>query len=181
MQPINTNLISTERPVTGADLDAVRQLFGLPVADAIWLFGLSPNKWSEMVKHANDPLKDPTLALLVRFLDQHPEISIVPKWPDIRDMYEEFNKSQAWSRDDFSVSFGYERTSTTRWLNAADFRQTAALSRLLYCFQEVMAPMGHLERTKLMDGWRETVRKESEVRGGNVFASGKWPKASNDD
>jgi hypothetical protein len=69
-------MIPSNRPVLGRDLDAVRQEFGLLTNDIIWVLSMSITRWMQVVRQAPDePVKDPTLALLVRFLAQHPD------WP----------------------------------------------------------------------------------------------------
>ncbi len=175
-------MIPAHRPVTGADLDAVRQQMGLPMADAIWLYGISPNKWSKMVRmHPNEPVSDPTLALFVRFLDKHPELALFPRWPQAREMFDFLNETQKISREDFSLQLGYERTAATRWFNALDLRQTAALSRLLYCIRETMLPMDKRERGQLMDELRATALQEASARKVNLLKTGRWTAAANDE
>lgn len=180
-------LIPSHRPVTGADLDVVRQSYGLLMADACFLFGLSPNKWMELVrKNPNEPIADATLALLVRFLDQHPELSLIPRWPDVQEMFDLMKDAKEdLTREQFSIQLGFERTAATRWFLTKG-RQTAGLSRLLYCFREVLTPMDKLERKKLVDDWLNTVSKEAETRGVpdifNKKTGGRWPtKAANDE
>ena len=66
-------MIPTDRPVLGRDLETVRQGFGLATQDIIWVLGMSITRWMQIVRQAPDaPVKDPALALLVRFLAQHP-------------------------------------------------------------------------------------------------------------
>lgn len=183
-------LIPSHRAVTGADLDMVRQSYGLLMADACFLFGLSPNKWMEIVrKHPNDAIQDATLALLVRFLDQHPELSLIPRWPDTREMFDFFKDAKEdITREQFSVQLGFERTAATRWFTTKG-RQTAGLARLLYCFREVLEPLDRKGREKLLSDWQKTVGNEALQRGvPDIFnkdpkVGGRWwpLKAANDE
>jgi hypothetical protein len=48
-------MIPIDRPVVGKDLEAISQEHGLQAGDAIWLFGLSPNTWSSIVRARQRP------------------------------------------------------------------------------------------------------------------------------
>mgnify|MGYP006870084542 CR=1 FL=1 len=75
-------MIPTNRPVLGRDLDEIKQEFGLSTADACYLFGLSITKWTHVVRQAPDaPVKDPTLALVVRLLDANPDLNEIHQTP----------------------------------------------------------------------------------------------------
>lgn len=177
-------MIPTNRPVIGKDLDTVRQQFGLLTADAIWLYGLSPNKWTTLVRQQpNEPIPDPTLALLVRFLDQHPELSIIPRWPSPRETFDCLNATQKLTQGDFSLLLGFERSAAPRWFKPRGARQSATLSRLMLCLKTTILSMRTEDRGQLMDDWRELVKNEAEVRGvDDLFDAGRWSiGAANDE
>ena len=177
-------MIPTDRPVLGKDLDAVRQEFGLMMADAIWLYGLSPNKWSQLVRmHPDEPIADPTLALLVRFLDQHPDLPIIPRWPSPRETFDRLNAAQKLTQGDFSLMMGFERSATTRWFKPRGARPSATLSRLMFCFKTQLLAMREEERGQLIDDGRATAKLEAKKRDvKDLFASGGWTAdAANDE
>lgn len=177
-------MIPTDRPVIGKDLDTVRQHFGLMMADAIWLYGLSPNKWTTLVRQQpNEPIPDPTLALLVRFLDQHPELSIIPRWPSPRETYDCLNVTQKLTQGEFSLLLGFERSAAPRWFNPRGARQSATLSRLMLCLRTTILSKRPEDRGQVMDDWRASVTTEAKVRGvDNLFEAGRWPTgAANDE
>jgi hypothetical protein len=168
-------MIPDTRPVLGKDLDTVRQQYGLLTSDACWLFGLSITRWMMVVRQAADlPVKDPTLALLVRFLDQHPELSVIPKFPSVAEMYEMVNSIQETDQKRFSVLFGSEASATYRWLKAGS-RQSPAVNRLMHYLRVGMLSRQPEKRADMLEAWRVTVAKEAQARGvPDVFKSGQW-------
>lgn len=168
-------MISDSRPILGKDLDTIRKQYGLLTSDACWLFGLSITRWMQIVRQAADlPVKDPTLALLVRFLDQNPELSLIPKFPRAAEMYEMVNSVQETDQKRFSVLFGSESSATYRWLKAGS-RQSPAVNRLMHYMKSALLARQPEKRADLLEKWRKTVAKEAQARGvPDVFKSGHW-------
>ena len=168
-------MIPTTRPVLGKDLDAVRQQYGMLTSDACWLFGLSITRWMQIVRQAADlPVKDPTLALLVRFLDQHPELSVIPKFPSVAEMYDMVNSIQEIDQKRFSVLFGSEASAAYRWLKAGS-RQSPAVNRLMHYMRVGMLSRQPDKRADMLEDWRKTVELEAQARGvPDVFKLGQW-------
>ncbi|WP_041930342.1 hypothetical protein [Methylibium petroleiphilum] len=169
-------MIPKNRPVLGKDLDAVRTQYGLLVSDACWLFGLSITRWMQIVKRAGDePVSDPTLALLVRFLADHPELSVIPKFPTVPEMYEMVNGVTPTDQKRFSVLLGSEASATYRWLRVPGSRQSPAVNRLMHYLKVAMLSQRPNERGQLLEDWKETVDKEAKARGVvDVFKTGGW-------
>lgn len=168
-------MIPTNRPVIGKDLDAVRQALGLLTADACWLFGLSITRWMQIVRQAPEtPVKDPTLALLVRFLGDHPEQSIIPQYPTPAEVYEFVNSIQETEKKQFSVLMGSEASATYRWLNTSS-RQSPAVNRLMFYLRQALLSLRPAQRVGLLEQWRATVEKEATARGANdIFKTCQW-------
>lgn len=171
-------MIPTNRPVIGRDLDAVRQSFGLLTADACWLFGISITRWMQIVRQNPEaPVKDPSLALLVRFLDQHPELSIIPKFPGPHEMFNLVNSVVQTDKKRFSVIFGSEGSAAYRWLGA-NSRQSPAVNRLMLYMKAALLSRPPEERVELMEKWRDTVEAEATSRGAqDVFKTCRWGPA----
>lgn len=168
-------MIPHDRPVIGKDLDAVRQQFGILASDACWLFGLSMTRWTHVVRRdAEKPVTDPSLALLVRFLDQHPELSVIPKFPQAEEMYELISKVQETNQRKFAVLFGSEASAAYRWLKAGG-KQSPAVNRLMFFLKLGLMAKPQEKRGEMLDEWQETVKMEAINRDvKDVFASGKW-------
>lgn len=172
-------MIPYTRPVLGKDLDTVRQQCGLLTADACWLFGLSMTRWMQIVRQGPElPVKDPTLALLVRFLDEHPEALFMPKFPSVDEVYGLVESTQIDKKglaQRFSVFLGSEGSATNRWRRGAGSRQSPAVLRLMLCLKSAMLARQPESRAELLEGWRKTVDLEGKARGvADVFKEGKW-------
>ena len=177
-------MIPLNRPVVGKDLDSVRQEFGMLTSDACWVFGMSITKWTEVVrKNADKPLNDPSLALLVRFLDQHPELQIVPKFPEAQEMFRLVQEIQDIDQKRFSVLFGSEFSATYRWLKPGS-RMSPAVARLMHYMRLHLLASKPRSRAEVLQDWRTTVELEARARGAkDVFKSGDWgrPKKPRED
>ena len=168
-------MIPTNRPVQGRDLDDVKLQFGLSTADACWLFGMSITKWTQIArKGANDSVTDPTLALLVRFLDQHPELSVIPKLPDGQEMFNLINSIAVTDQKRFSILMGSEASAAYRWRKIGS-RQSPTLLRLMYYMKMALLGRPDDDRLEMLDGWAKTVGIEGKARGvDDVFHRGRW-------
>lgn len=182
-------MIPITRPVIGRDLEEIKQLLGLSAGDTCYLLGLSITKWTSLVRtFPDEPLKDPTLALLVRFLDKYPEMSIMPVYPTATEMYEMF-KSLVPSMDQrrFSVLFGAERAACSRWLRTGGSRISPDLARLMLYLRNQLLALPEEDRAQAIHEWADVVDLEGKARGvSNVFKVGRWTTfsqahAANDD
>ncbi|WP_404666939.1 hypothetical protein [Roseateles asaccharophilus] len=141
---------------------------------------MSITKWMHVVRQAADaPVKDPTLALLVRFLDQHPDMSVIPKFPEAQEMFDTVNKITDVDQKRFSVLFGSESSATYRWLKPSGSRVSPAVGRLMYYLKMALMAKPPADRGVMLEDWRETVRLEAQARGvDDIFKQGSWkPKA----
>lgn len=168
-------MIPTNRAVLGRDLDDVKMQFGLSTADACWLFGMSITKWTQIVRKAVDePVTDPTLALLVRYLDQHPELSVIPKLPDGEEMFELINTIIPTDQKKFSILMGSEASAAYRWRRVGS-RQSPTLLRLMFYMKMSLLGRTDSERLQLISEWQKTVELEGRARGvDDVFRRGRW-------
>lgn len=168
-------MIPSNRPVAGKDLVAIKEQFGLSTADAAWLFGISITRWSEIAnKGYEQHVTDPTLALLVRLLDQHPELPVVPKAPSAAEMFAMVNQIVPADQKRFSILMGSEASASYRWLKKGG-RQPAVLQRLFYFLSLCILSRTEGDRIRLMDGWATTVADEAKARGvADVFQVGRW-------
>lgn len=169
-------MLPTTRPVIGRDLDDIKQQFGLSTADACWLFGLSITKWTQVVRQgADDPVKDPTLALLARLLDANPTLSVIPEMPTSQALFDLLKESLPdLDQKRFSIILGSEATAGYRWLKVGS-RHSPILSRLMLYMSLSLKGMSPAERRKSLLAWKKTVELEASARGvDNVFAGGRW-------
>lgn len=168
-------MIPTDRPVLGRDLETVRQGFGLATQDIIWVLGMSITRWMQIVRQAPDtPVKDPALALLVRFLAQHPELAVVPKVPTASEVFSLMNEATDVELKRFATYFGAEASASYRWMRP-DARPASVVVRLMHFMKTALLMRDTAGRTHLLEGWRQTVASEASSRGvPDVFQSGRW-------
>lgn len=168
-------MLPSHRPVLGRDLDAVRQEFGLLTNDMIWVLNMSITRWTQIVRQAPDePVKDPTLALLVRFLAQHPELAVVPKQPTAREMFELMNEVADVEPKRFATYFGSEVSAAYRWMRP-DARPASTVTRLMHFMKTAMLMQDMAGRSQMLEDWRKTVEGEARARGvADVFRAGRW-------
>lgn len=168
-------MIPSNRPVLGRDLDAVRQAFGLLTNDIIWVLSMSITRWMQIVRQAPDePVKDATLALLVRFLSQHPELAVVPKQPNASDMFALMNEVADVEPKRFATYFGAETSAAYRWMKP-DARPSSTALRLMHFMKMAMLMQDTAGRSQMLESWRKTVDQEAKARGiDDVFKSGRW-------
>ena len=168
-------MIPDTRPVLGRDLDAVRQEFGLLTNDIIWVLSMSITRWTQIVRQAPDePVKDPTLALLVRFLSQHPELAVIPKQPTPAELFALMNEVADVEPKRFATYFGAESSASYRWMKS-DARPSSTVTRLMHFMKIAMLMQDPAGRTQMLEDWRKTVEQEAKSRGvSDVFKSGRW-------
>lgn len=168
-------MIPNNRPVLGRDLDAVRQEFGLLTNDIIWVLSMSITRWMQIVRQAPDePVKDPTLALLVRFLAQHPELAVVPKQPSASDLFALMNEVADVEPKRFATYFGAETSAAYRWMKP-DARPSSTALRLMHFMKIALLMQDTAGRTQMLEDWRKTVDQEAKARGvDDIFKSGRW-------
>lgn len=168
-------MIPSNRPVLGRDLDAVRQEFGLLTNDIIWVLSMSITRWMQVVRQAPDePVKDPTLALLVRFLAEHPELAVVPKQPTAAEMFALMNEVADVEPKRFATYFGAESSAAYRWMRP-DARPSSSVTRLMHFLKTALLMQDTAGRTQLLEDWRKTVEQEARNRGvADVFKTGRW-------
>lgn len=168
-------MIPNNRPVLGRDLDAVRQEFGLLTNDIIWVLSMSITRWMQIVRQAPDePIKDPSLALLVRFLAQHPELAVVPKQPSAKELFTLMNEASEVEPKRFATYFGAETSAAYRWMKP-DARPSSTVLRLMHFMKTALLMQDAAGRSQMLEDWRKTVDQEARARGmDDVFKSGRW-------
>lgn len=167
--------IPKDRPVIGRDLEALRQQFALLTSDVCWLLGMSITKWTQVVRqNPDEPVSDPTLALLVRHLSEHPELQLIPRFPSPKEMFEFLQEVGEVDAKSFGVMWGAEASAGYRWLRQEP-DIVPGVSRLMHYVQLTMQAAPENERAELLARWRRLVDIEAKSRGvDDVFKSKSW-------
>lgn len=170
--------IPISRPVVGSDLDDVRKMMGISASDACWVFGLSMTKWTELVrKQPDQPLTNPSLALLVRSYDRYPHLCPLPKLPDAEEFSAYVNEIMPIDNKHLSIMMGNEASSAYRWLTQ-ESNTSPVFKRLAHVFME----LGRSEkfrskssRRRLIYEWESMVDAEAKARGrDDIWKRGRW-------
>lgn len=184
-------VIERDKLMTGADVQALRELLGIGSVDTYWLTGTGTanNKWKLQGEKSRVPISDPSLSILVRFLNVYPEYSFLPEFPDFYETFELTSKTdpelfqnriqkdkQAVGR--FAVLFGKNSWNSTQWLNGAT--PSPIVERLFFIIIRLIENEGLDGLKKYLD----IVDQEAKARGfGSIeelLKSGKWGKTDFD-
>lgn len=182
---MTTTMIPSTRPVRGEDLAALRDQLGVSVGEACWLYGLSMAKWMLLAKErAKEPLRRPSLALLVRALNWRPDLNLLPPQPSAHDIYARLRQADpSIDKKRFSVFFGSEASSGYRWITL-NSEISPALARLFLVFQRLYdkAMADGLEHAvEFVSEWRQMVELEATQRGiAGIFNHGRWKSSAVD-
>jgi hypothetical protein len=165
---------SAAHPFCGADLERWRVENGLSKAEAADAFGLQKAKWETLTSaaHANEPLADPVLAMLVQVYRQHPDSSPVQAPPDITEFYEFLGlQDSPQDRETFATLIGRAPPSVyrhllhngkpgrpvIRWIEAI-CRMKLTPKQSLRLMSDVVSSVGERQQVAkvLIQGWTKT-------------------------
>jgi hypothetical protein len=172
--------IPKNRAVKGRDLGTIKSGRGLSSGDTIWALGMSITKWTALFrKNPELELKDPTLALLIRCLDENPKVTPILSMPTVGEMYELLSKyDPSMDQKRFSIFFGSEASAAYRWLKTSS-SPSPTLQRLMYVLREALMSRPEADRPKFVQNWAKTVEEESIARKvKDIFSVGGWKNPS---
>jgi hypothetical protein len=172
-----TGTIPEDRPVFGGDLDMVRQHLGLLVGEACYLFSLSMTRWMHIVRQEPElPVKDSSLALLVRLYDQHPELCPIPKSPVPEELFELLSGVRGdLGQREFGALLGAEGTAAYRWLKRGS-PPSPYVERLMTGLKRLMLSVPEHRRPEILEEWVRCVSAEGLARGTekSPMVTGRW-------
>jgi hypothetical protein len=167
--------------VTPQVLEELRFKLGLTVTDFCWLFGLSMPTWSLVRSQANeDPINDPAVALLARWLDKFPHLCPVPKSMKPEEAYQIINSVRPITKKEFGVALGREASAGYRWIKL-NGSVPPVLDRILYILigqiDYAQEEGDQEEAERLLSEWMRMTENEARLRGvHNIWQSGNWNK-----
>lgn len=172
--------IPKNRPVLGKDLDNVRQALGLTSSDALFLFGLSITRWMHVVRRdAELPVIDTSLAILARFIDDNPEIRMMPEFASADEVFANVSrcsKTTEIHQKHFSIMMGAEASAAYRWLKTSS-RQSPSVIRLFWHINTALERQTNAkQRDQVIRDWIKMVKVEGKARNvDDIFEVGRWP------
>jgi hypothetical protein len=165
----------------------------LSTTSFIWLFGLSMYNYCKMksVKEEDrdpetgllpcqEPIQDPSICILARWLDEHPEDCPIPRHPSPADIFQRLNDSphgvaklDKVSKKEFGLVLGREASAGYRWV--VQGKETPpALSRLLLILDKRTSGPGD---TRAWEDLKAVTKQEAVSRGvGDLFSQGSWKR-----
>jgi len=176
-----------DRPILGRDLLLLQQWLGLDLTELTAALGISPPRWRELtVERPDQPLDDPTLALLVWSILTFPAQSYLPVYPEVEDVYATFQaladhlelpgRRRLSAKKAFSLLLGREGTSGFRWLapGAPRGNTRQKTRRLMLVFDAVLRAHGAVGLRQ----WLERVDLEAQQRGIDLWEQNSWREKS---
>ncbi len=106
------------RVISGTELESFSIRSGLTSKTTHDLLGLSKTRFKAEAGKVG-PIKDATLAILIRMYHEHPEQLPSPDF-DIREFYAAIGGREAVSPADFSLILGREGSAYTRWFSGTN-------------------------------------------------------------
>ena len=165
-------MISDDRPVTGTDLMDLRARFGLSVGDFLSLMGLSVPQWTRIRREMDEPVYDPAVALLARYLDANPNHPMIPRRPSAEDLYRRLDGllDGGLSKKEFGLALGREASGGYRWLVQGG-KMPPVLLQILEALEIDVSEQG----AGAWQEWRATAEREAAARGiGDIWKEGQW-------
>lgn len=181
---LETSLDIGERPVIGQDLRLIQQSLGLDERELGMALGLNTVPLKKLLnEYAEEPIADPSTALLVWMILKYPRYCLLPLFPTPVEVYEVYHKVVAampeeearWldSRLTFGLLMGRDRSRGYHWFSERTMPKAAypQTRRLLYAFKAILDARGE---AGLRD-WRARVELEARHRGStDIWSSLSW-------
>ena len=176
--------IPLDRAVIGRDIEDLRMAYGLSIEDTRSLFGMTVTKWADIVRHNPDsPVRDVSLALLVRLLDMNRELFTPPEYPHPEEMKALFESIYGTELEQkkLSVLLGADGSSAHRWLKAGSSQNPSVRILMLFLEKRLLSCTPDTRKQVLRE-WERLVANEGQVRTGkDVFKTGRWDRHGDPD
>ena len=154
-------MIPKDRFVKGADVQDLRELLGHSTLDMFWQTGTMVKDWRVTGEDSQDPIRHPSLAILLRYLSAYPDETFVPKMPSFEETFDlvKTNFPEKLSYRRFGTLWGTSGWSGYAWSHGASPSPTVL--RLFCLVVNVILAEGEAGLLKFLD----VVETEARVRG----------------
>ena len=157
-----------QRPTRGEDMLMLQRKLGFNPRDMMWILGLNPTSYRTSISGSGgrQPLQMP-VALVIRTLREHPELSLLPVEPSATDFFELCRKiDPTFTAAKLATLIGRAETSAYRWLKSTTPTMTKGARRwMLVMWLALKNARTRADRKQLLDGFFEVVLDEAEARG----------------
>lgn len=150
-------------PVSGAVISEFQTMFGLSMKQLCEILSI-PRAQVKNLLASDEPVKDPSLAILVRFYMKFPQCLPRKNKVDMREVYQEIGGERTVRDRAFCIPFGRDAGGSYRWLKKG-LRPSGCPMDLALLIAKVPNGYGELF---------EFARAEAIARGVNPFLTGSW-------
>ena len=165
---------------TGQDLIFTQKRLLATVDDIQWLLGLSAVNWSACIRLPGQPIADPAIAILGRFVNDHPEVIKLPPSCSMEDMYRFFSLAEHVTMKEFALAFGRHVSAGHRWVRREKdgpqqieraamvlaWNVQHVLGRTVYdCLENGVSEAEKKKISKIWQAWKRTAETEAASRG----------------
>ncbi|HYW76990.1 MAG TPA: hypothetical protein VFA48_10230 [Gammaproteobacteria bacterium] len=152
----------TDEATTGADVLDFIDAHGLKRLDACWLLGITPWRFGEtIVKREQMPLRNASMAILLRLFEQWPEHNPLPTYPKPRAVYDRVQKlDPGVSKRVFGMALGCHPSWASARLDQADY-SSPVIDRLLWLLEQRLDAAATAEQGRqAIHEWLDTAISE---------------------
>jgi hypothetical protein len=164
--------MNTARPVTHADIRNLPEQINLSVNDMLWAFGLSMPTWGSL-KNTLDEQAKPVLALLGRWLSDHPDENVPLRAPTPAELFDMLNVTlgeNAPSLKFFGLHLGLDGTGGYRWITLGGGCHGATKRAMSIILGE-----GQFGLENRWQEWVEMAQAEARLRGiSDLMTANSW-------
>jgi hypothetical protein len=155
-----------EQPITGADVLDYIDTLGLKRLDACWLLGITPCRFGAIINQREQkPLKNASMAILLRLFEQWPEQNPLPSYPSPRQVFERVRALDARvSERVFGMALGCHPSWASASLDQSD--SSPVVGRLLLLLTKRLDAASSTEgQRQVIEAWLESALAEWRGRG----------------
>lgn len=126
-----------QRPTTGSDVLDFIDTHGLKRLDACWLLGITPWRFGETIANREqEPLRNASMAILLRLFEQWPEQNPLPEYPKPRQVYDRAHALEPrLSKRVFGMALGCHPSWASARLDQPDY-SSPVVDRLLWLLEQ---------------------------------------------
>lgn len=175
-------MIPKKRPVLGSDLLELQKKLDASTAEMHYILRMTPNEWADTVNAGRaKPITSIPVEIIVRVLDEFPELSPIPPLPDPKEVYEIVKGVRDIPASRFAVLCGSEKTAAVRWFTQ-EGRQHPKSSRVLELLSgRLKRAANPRDQADRLYEWEQMVKNIGLAREvADVTAAGSWSTANAD-
>lgn len=176
-----SSIINASTRIATKHYEQVKEMTGATTIDMLWLMGANYHKNRAS---PNDPIKDPTASIILRFLLKYPEDMPLPEMPDYDSLFTLIDS--VWDKNMCGAKFNRHRVSIMfgcTVISAYDWADGGKYSHITGCLMLILQNAIKREGRAGLDKFLKILRTEALSRGiseNELWKKG-WRPRKNDD